>query len=285
MKKLLLSITILIITVTLTGCFKRDDLEDVTIYTTVYPIEYITDNLYGNNSDVLSIYPNSINPSEYKLTEKQVNDYSKSAIFIYNGLSDEKKIAADFINHNKQIRIIDAAQGIDVNNSAEELWMSPANFLMMAQNVKNQLKEYITNKYVKEEVDENYENLKLTISEMDAELKIIAENANEKTLVVSSDLFKYLEKYGYEVISLENANNTTLNKVKNLFNNKKVSYIFMKENQEISDTITDLTNTYKAELVNVRSITNLSEEEKNNGETYATLMNTNIDLIKAEVYE
>jgi len=47
MKKIatiLLTLTMLIST---SGCLKRDNLENIDIYTTSYPIEYITNRLYG----------------------------------------------------------------------------------------------------------------------------------------------------------------------------------------------------------------------------------------------
>ncbi len=272
----------------LSGCLKRDDLEDVTIYTTVYPIEYLTTELYGYNSDIKSIYPDGINVEDYSLTEKQLNDYSKSALFVYNGLSDEKKIAAEFINRNKNIKIIDVSQGININYNIEELWLSPANYLMLAQNIKNSLKEYISNKYIEEEIDGNYDKLKIDISEIDAELKIIAQNAESKIIIVSHDMFKFLEKYGYEVISLEqekDISNTTMNKIKSYFNDNKVSYIFIKENEEINETILNLQNNYSAKLVKIKTITNLSDDERNNSENYLTLMKKNIDAIKDEMYE
>ena len=284
MKKISYLIILLLILFSVTGCFKRDSMEDVTIYTTVYPIEYLTNELYGNNAEILSIYPDGINPNDYKLTEKQINDYSKAALFVYNGLSDEKKLAADFINRNKEIKIIDVSQGIDVSNDVEELWLSPANYLMLAQNIKNQLKEYITNKYVKEEIDENYNSLKLTISEMDAELKIIAEKSANKTIVVGNNTFKFLEKYGFEVISLEgDVTVSDLNKVKNLINDSKISYIFVKENEEINSVITDLTNAYKISLTSIKTITNLTDDERKNGEDYLSLMKQNIAAIELEV--
>ncbi len=284
MKKISYLIVLILIMFSVTGCFKRDTLEDITIYTTVYPIEYLTDKLYGDNAEILSIYPDGVNPNEYTLTEKQINDYSKSALLVYNGLSDEKEIAAEFINKNKNLKIIDASQGVIIsNNGVEKLWLSPSNFLMLAQNIKNQLKEYITNKYIKEEIDDNYNELKLTISEMDAELKIMAENAPIKTLVVSSDTFKFLEKYGFEVISLEgDVTSANLNKVKSLINNGDISYIFVKENEDISSTITDLTNAYKVNLANIKTITNLTDEERENGEDYLSLMLKNIEAFNLE---
>ena len=45
MKKLLLTFICIFC---LSGCFKRDSMENINIYTTIYPIEYITNRLYGD---------------------------------------------------------------------------------------------------------------------------------------------------------------------------------------------------------------------------------------------
>ena len=52
MKKLSKIIFIFILLLSISGCFKRDSLEGITIYTTVYPIEYITNRLYKERSDI-----------------------------------------------------------------------------------------------------------------------------------------------------------------------------------------------------------------------------------------
>ena len=36
-------------------------------------------------------------------------------------------------------------------NKEEEIWLDPSNFLMMARNVKEGFKEYITNTYMEKE--------------------------------------------------------------------------------------------------------------------------------------
>ena len=55
MKKLLLCGCIGLMVLCMTGCLKRDNLEDITIYTTVYPFEYITEQLYGEHSTIKSV--------------------------------------------------------------------------------------------------------------------------------------------------------------------------------------------------------------------------------------
>ena len=150
-KGLLLGILVLGLT---SACFKRDDMEDIKIYTTVYPISYIIDTLYGNYSEINSIYPNGIDVNNYELTEKQLNEYSNSDLFIYNGLSNEKEIARKLINLNKNLRIIDVSYGLSIeydNNDPSELWLSPNNYLMLATTVKDNLVDFMTSTYMKED--------------------------------------------------------------------------------------------------------------------------------------
>ena len=103
-KKLILLVGLLLILFNITGC-SNDKIEGSTITTSVYPIEYLVNRLYGYNSTIQSIYPNDTKISEYTLTDKQLKSYAKSSnLFIYNGLSNEKEIAKTLINKNKNMQ-------------------------------------------------------------------------------------------------------------------------------------------------------------------------------------
>jgi zinc transport system substrate-binding protein len=280
---------IFIITLTLvTGCFKKDTLEDVNIYTTNYPIEYITTKLYGNNGIISSIYPNDININSYDLTDKQLTDYSKGRIFIYNGLGNEKNYAIKMLNKNKNLLIIDATMSMGYNEKEEEIWLDPSNFLMMARNIKEGFKEYITNTYLKREIDTNYEKLKIDISEIDAELNLIVENAPDKNIVIADDSFLYLQKYGLNVLSLEENENLTAKKlddIKKLINNGKIKYVFVRDNDELNATAKKLVDDYKLTTISLRTGTNLSTEERDEKVDLVQIMNNNIESLKRELYQ
>ncbi len=284
-KYLFLSIGILLL---VTGCFKKDSLEDVTVYATNYPIEYITNRLYGDNGNVLTIYPNNINIEKYSLTDKQLTDYSKGRIFIYNGLSREKDYAIKMLNKNQKLLIIDAAMDMEYSKKSEEIWADPSNFLMMAQNIKDGFKEYITNAYLKKEIDENYDKLKIEISEIDAELKLIAENAVNKTIVTNNDLLLFLQKYNFEVISLEENEDLTDKKiadVKRLISNGKVNYIFIKDNEELNGTSKLLVDQYQINTISYKTGSNLSDAERAEKIDFIEIMKNNIEELKKEVYQ
>ena len=197
-------ISLLIICILLTGCdLNSQTMEDINIYTTNYPINYLITSLYGEYSKIFSIYPTGVNISEYELSDRKLEEYSKSELFIFNSLDKERDYAVKMINLNKKLKVIDVATGMKYNNSIEELWLNPNDYLMMAQNIKNGLAEYIKNPYLVEEIEEKYKTLEYNISKLDANLNETIENSTYDTIVVDNDGFKFLEKHGLKVISLE----------------------------------------------------------------------------------
>ena len=256
----------------LTGCFKRDDMEDISIVVSTYPIEYIVKSLYGAYSNIDSIYPSGVDVNNYELTDKQISDYSKNTLFVYNGLSDEKNIARSFLNQNRNMKIIDVSYGLNIEygKTSEELWLSPNNYLMLATTTKNNLSDFINSKYLIQMIDTNYKKLQEDLSLMDANLRSIGA-ASKKTVITTTNSLKYLENYGFTVISLEDSKNVTTD-LKNNFKNGTYTTLFIKKG-ETSDTITDLVDNYKAKKVEVNMMNTLDSNERNNSDDYLSIMN------------
>lgn len=281
MKKLLLLILIIITT----GCsVTSSNMENIIIYASNYPVEYITNELYGKHSRIFSIYPNEI----IKLSDKLLSDYSKSDLFVYNGLSEEKNYAVSMINKNKKLMIVDAAMGMEYTHGIEELWINPSNFLMLSQNIKNGFKEYISNSYLINDIDKKYDELKLKVSEIDAEIKLMAENANDKNILVSNDVLLFLEKYGLNVISIDSDTELLekrMNNAKNLINSKNIKYILVLNNDKLSEEVESFINETKIQKLYYHSLNVITNEEEENNEDYISIMYDNIELIKKELYE
>lgn len=271
-----------------TGCFKKDNLEGINIVTTSYPIEYVTNYLYKDHANIASIYPDGIDTTTYTLSKKQLNDYSKKNLFIYNGLANDKDIAISFLDNNKKLLIIDSAYGMEFNYDVSELWLNPSNLLMIAHNIKDGLKEYMTNGYLEKELENKYEELKVILSELDAEIKLTAENATRNTIVVNNDGLKYLEKYGFEVISLDDTNESisdrTVRDVTNQINNGTIKHIFVLEHTENNDTLKNIIETTKVETYTFRRLDSISDSERDEGKDYISIMKENIELLKNELY-
>lgn len=271
-KNLLKMFCLLLGLFSLTGCFKRDDMEDISIVVSTYPIEYIVKSLYGAYSNIDSIYPSGVDVNNYELTDKQISDYSKNTLFVYNGLSDEKNIARSFLNQNRNMKIIDVSYGLNIEygKTSEELWLSPNNYLMLATTTKNNLSDFINSKYLIQMIDTNYKKLQEDLSLMDANLRSIGA-ASKKPVITTTNSLKYLENYDFTVISLEDSKNVTTD-LKNNFKNGTYTTLFIKKG-ETSDTITDLVDNYKAKKVEVNMMNTLDSNERNNSDDYLSIMN------------
>lgn len=296
MKKILLIICILC----LSGCFKRDTMEDITIYTTVYPVEYIVNRLYGNYSTIDSIYPNGVNVQLekcedctyelYTLTDKQLTDYSQTDLFVFNSLLHEGNYVKPMFNNNKKLKIINATDNLNVNDfyGLEEIWLDPSRMLTISRNIKKGLFEYINNIYLKQDIENNFEKLKEELDKLSSKLTDTTKNATNKIIVVNNDVFKFLskEKYGLTVYSLEDENisDKTLEDIKTLIDNKTIKYIYIRQYDEVSDTIKELIKDTDVEIVKLHMLTNLTETEESNKKDYFTIMNDNIDLLKKGLY-
>ena len=161
---------------------------------------------------------------------------------------------------------------MDITNHEAELWLNPSNLLMLSQNIRNGLKEYITNSYLKKEIDKNYNELKVELSELDAELRLTASNASRKTIVVNSDALKYLEKYGFEVISLDSTNVTisekTVQDVNDLIANGTVKTIFLLQNEKNSSELEQIIENGNVATSVFRRIDTITDSERKNKDNY-----------------
>lgn len=296
MKKLLI---IFLSILCLTGCFKRDDMENINIYTTIYPITYITERLYGEYSNIESIYPNGVNVQLenceqcsnllYTLTDKQLSDYSKTDLFIFNSLLYEGKYVEPMFKNNKNLKIINATDNLVENEfyGLEEIWLDPTRLLTIARNIKKGFDEYIDNYYLKQNIDNNFNILKEELDKLGARFADLTNNADNKILVTNDEVFNFLskEKYGLTVYVLnENSTQKTIDNVKNLINEGKVKYIYIKQYDEINDTINSLIENTDVEVIKLHMLTNLTETEISNKQDYFTIMNQNMEELKKQLY-
>ena len=194
---------ILLIPFFVTGC-TNDSMDNIEVIVTNYPNEYVVKNLYGEHSTIKSIYPDGVDISTYEISNKEKNEYAKKDLFVYNGLLEkERNLAVDLLAINPDLKIIDTAYVLETDYSPEELWLNPSSLLMMSQNVRLSLNEYVTSTYLKKEVDTAYDELKIKLSEIDAEYRVAVESTDNKTIIVADSALKYLEKFGLNVICID----------------------------------------------------------------------------------
>lgn len=279
------SLFAIIILLGLTGCFENDSMENINISTSSYPIEFVVNELYGNHSTITSIYPKDDETIDFEVTDVLLDQYGDNELFIFNGLSDEKSYVKKMLNNNENLKIIDVTSNMNYEYSMEELWLDPNNLLTIANNIRKGFKEYIDSTYLTDEIDVNYENLKINLTSLDGKYYSTVKNASNTTIIVSDNAFKFLEKYGIEVISLDEdtVKDKNFKESKELLNNGSCNYVFVKY-EEDNDTINNFIKETGAKKLELYTLTNLKDINVENN-NYLTLINQNLENLKLELYK
>ena len=285
-KKILFLLLILIIPFIVGGC-TNDSMDEIDIVVTNYANEYIVRTLYDKHSTITSIYPDGILIDNYKISKKQKNEYAHKDLFVYNGLIEkERRLALELLAINPELRIIDTAYVLETEYSPEELWLNPSSLLMMSQNVRRSLNEYASSAYLKKDIDEAYNELKINLSELDAEYRLASESTNNRTIIVADSALNYLEKFGLNVICIDdNASQKTLSDAENLIDEGAVSYIFKFKGEELSENAKAIMENYSINTSELHRLDNITDQERSEKKDYISITKDNLESIKKELYQ
>ncbi len=279
---------ITIICILLTGCFGSNSMDNIEIQTTVYPIEYVTNRLYDNHSTISSIYPNGMNADEI-VSDKLLKDYSATDLFIFNGKdTNESDYMYKMFNYNKKLKIIDATNNLPKSNYVEELWLDPMNLLTVANNIKKGFQEYTDTTYLLDEINKNYDELKIELIQLDADYRDMVKRASKKRIIVGSSLLSYLKKYDLEVISLEDNDELTqktIQDAEDLVKSKEITTIYIPKGTKANKYVENLKKNYNVNVVELHTLYTLTEDDRKNNRNYVTIMYNNLELLKQQLYE
>lgn len=229
MKKVFLIALLLILPLTV-GC--NGDHENVDIYTSIYPVEFLVKEIVGNTYKVKSVYPRGKNVHDYEVSPSRIISLSKSKIVFYIGLGLEPVIeqSKDTVLANvPTVRLSDDLSLIEINSEHyhdhpshehegsvfydPHVWLDPINMQIMAETILENVIEHL-------EVDsanaiiltENCNQLKAKLKALDDEFKEILSDKNiaSKTIMVDHDAYAYWQpRYGINRIKLRNDNEST----------------------------------------------------------------------------
>ena len=280
------SFILVFILILLTGCKETSSMDGINILTSTYPLQYIVSELYKDHSTITNLYPTDAEITEFKITNTLLRNYSSNDLFIFNGLSNESSYVKTMLKENKNLKIIDTTQNVNYEYSVEELWLDPNNLLTIANNIKKGFEEYIKSTYLINEINDNYNNLKNNLTSIDGAYYSTVKNASNTTIIVTDDAFKYLEKYGITVISLDKdtSSQKDFSLAKENIDEEECYYIYSKYKEELTNDVKELVKDTNANVIELYTLTNLSdiEIEKIN---YITLLNENLDNLKKELYK
>lgn len=238
-------IFMIIIATFLAGC--QDDTTEtnqendkLSIYTTVYPLQYFTERIGGDLVKVTSIYPNGADEHSFEPSQKDMIDLADSDLFFYIGLGLEGFVSkAEEALKNENVTLVATAEHITFDEHEEEsteehaheetteehaeeteeehaheeedehnhgdvdphVWLDPIYSISLAEEIKEQLLEKLPDH--KEQIEDNFASLEKELQQLNEEFTEVTSTAKHKEFLVSHAAFGYwTERYGLEQISV-----------------------------------------------------------------------------------
>ncbi|WP_347552595.1 zinc ABC transporter substrate-binding protein [Pseudalkalibacillus hwajinpoensis] len=283
------------------------------IYTTLYPLEYFTERIGGDEVKTESIIPPGSDAHSFEPTTKTMTELAEADLFIYNGAGMEGFAeAAKETLQNEDVTVMEASEGIHFEESEEEheeheghaeesheghehgdinphVWIDPLLAIQQAENIKSEMIDLAPEK--KETFEANFASLKEDLYALDQSFKEMVEAAPEKEFLISHDAYSYWEtRYGLEQLSvsgLSPAQEPTQKQLEDIIQTAEdhdLSYMIFEQNATPKPAKA-VQRELGFETLRIHNLSVLTEEDVANNETYLTLMEKNIETMKKALSE
>ncbi len=301
----------------LTGCStgtesseKKDesDQDKLSIYTTVYPLQYFTERIGGNFVQVNTIYPPGSDEHSFEPTQKDMMNLADADIFVYIGLGLEGFVEkAKNALKNENVTMLGAAEHIQLeetehkeNDEHDEdghhhgdidphVWTDPVYAKDLALTIKDALIEKMPEQ--KEQFETNYSLLAKELDQLNQDFEKMVSESKHKEIIVSHSAFGYWEKrYGIKQISVAGLNTSNepsqkqLQKIIEVAKKHNLKYVFFEQN--VNSKLTEIIQKeIGAEPLVLHNLSVLTDDNIKNKATYFSLMEDNLEAIKKGLNE
>lgn len=305
---------ILTVSVFLAGCgsssseIKKDD-SALTIYTTVYPLQYFTEQIGGEYVNVSSIYPAGVDEHTFEPTQKDIINIAEADLFYYIGYNLEGFVtSAEKTLKNEDVEMVAIGEDVHIeeedhdheeegHDHAEEaddghdhgsvdphLWIDPVYAKEMAELIKDSLSEKLPEQ--SDVFEENYQTLVKKLDNLNEEFAAATTNAKHSEFLVSHAAFGYwAERYGLDQISVSGISTSEEPSQKSLQNlvdtaeDHDLTYILVEQN--VSSKLTDVIKN-EADLTSlpIHNLATLTQDDLNDNRDYFSIMEDNLKSLK-----
>ncbi|MEH7304335.1 metal ABC transporter solute-binding protein, Zn/Mn family [Neobacillus drentensis] len=275
---------------------KKDQL---TIYTTVFPLQYFTSQIGGKYVNVKTIYPPGADEHTFEPSQKDMMNLADSDLFFYIGLGLEGFVEKSKETlKNEHVELVPTAEDINLPKSTDEeeehhdhktdvnphVWLDPIYSKEMASVIRDSLIKQLPQ--YKEQFNNNFQKLSLKLDELNKNYEQTITHAKHKKIIVTHAAFGYWEKrYGIEQISvsgLSTANEPTQKELENIISiaeQEGLHYMLFEQNVQ-SKLGKIVQKEIGARALPIHNLAILSTENIKNNETYFSLMNQNLESLK-----
>ncbi|AZU63686.1 metal ABC transporter solute-binding protein, Zn/Mn family [Neobacillus mesonae] len=309
MKKLLFILSfILPLSIILSACANEapsKNKSQLQIYTTVYPLQYFTEQIGGKYVNVNTIYPPGSDEHTFEPSQKDMMKLADSDLFFYIGLGLEGFVEkAKETLKNEHVTLVPAAEKLQLpkDSSYEDpdheedpdhdhhgdinphVWLDPVYSKEMAGVIRDHLIQKMPQQ--KDYFDQNYQKLAVDLDKLNQQFTDTISKGKHKQIIVTHAAFGYWEKrYGLEQISISGLSTTNeptqkgLEKIISLADREGLKYILFEQNVQ-SKLGKIVQQEIGASALPIHNLAILTKDNIEGKETYFSLMEKNLETLK-----
>lgn len=274
-----------------------DQDQKLTIYTSIYPIQYITEQIAGENAEVNTVYPPGVDAHSYEPTTKEIMNIANADSFIFLGAGMEgfAETAAESLKSH-DVLFIELGEHKSLFNQSNHdhdshdhggldphIWLDPLRMIEMSTIIKDELVELTPE--LQDEYEENTSELIAELTELDEVFNNTLESKTQKDIIVSHAAYGYWEeRYGIEQIAISGLmsgnepSQKELTEIVEKAKAKNLKYVIYEQNS--SDRVSKIIQDHiGADALSIHNLEVLTEEDIANNENYLTLMRSNLDVL------
>lgn len=270
--------------------------EDLIIYTSIYPLQFIAEQITGNTATVSSIYPPGVDAHSYEPTTKEITDIARSDVFIYLGANMEGFAEATvqalqshhiiFIELGKHSELFLHHQnnGEDSHSDLDpHIWLDPLRMIDMASLIKEELIELAPEH--EDLFENNFNALQQELHELDDLFLKTLETKSRKDIIVAHAAYGYWEeRYDIKQIPISGISaggepsQKELTEIVELAKEKNIEYVIFEQNS--SDRVSTIIKEHLgADALYLHNLEVLTDEDIENNEDYLSLMHGNLKVL------
>ncbi|MGM8365920.1 metal ABC transporter solute-binding protein, Zn/Mn family [Virgibacillus sp. W0181] len=284
--------------------YKNDD--QLMIYTSIYPIQYVAEQVAGDLAVVESIYPPGVDAHTYEPTSKEITGMANGDMFVYLGaglegftnlaaealesrdisfieLAEHETLFAAANNHEQANDRTDNEHAHDHGGMDPHIWLDPLRMVEMAAIIKDELIQILPDQ--EQTLEENFSKMKKEMFELDQQFKTTLNNKTNKKIIVAHAAYSYWEeRYDIEQIAVsgrssgEEPSQKELTTIAEQAKENNMKYVIFE--QTGSDRVTQIIQQHiDAEALYIHNLEVLTEDDIDHNENYLTLMRKNLEVL------
>lgn len=293
-----------------TGCSGRErentetDDGKISVVTTIFPPYDFVREIAGDQADVKMLLKPGEETHSYEPTPQDIIAIQDSDVFIYTGgendvwvedilssMPDSDMVTLRLVDcvdtvEEEQVEGMKGSAGESPHEVDEHVWTSPVNASLIAEQIKNVLSQADPDH--SEMYEENTLAYQEQLSELDRQFRDVVDNAKRNIMIFGDRFpFRYFaDEYGLEYYAAfpgcagdTEPSAATMAFLIEKVREEKVPAVLKMElsNDDIANAVAEATGT---EVKVLYSCHNLSADDFENGETYLSMMQKNVETLK-----